>query len=252
MVSVDQFGDIYKWNVATGKATNAITDLRPNSNLSACALTKDAKSLFCGGFPGIVKKYSLESNKMVLDLGQVFDDLNPQVHKPESAIWTMKTTPDNKSLFVSNEYGHLKQFSVEDGSLVKDYGIVHSDSLSSLDITADGQWLFTSSISGEFKKWSVAEQKLVKDFGVIYPKDNNWIFAITSSPDSKNVFVSSSNWTLGVMSEWSVDQEKMTRDFGTVFPTHSFRSLVVTKDGKHVFAASDQGTLKEFSVRDWS
>lgn len=91
-----------------------------------------------------------------------------------------------------------------------------------------------------------------KDFGVIYPKGQNWIFAITSSPDSKNVFVSSSNWTLGVMSQWSVEDEKMTKDFGTVFPTHSFRAVVVSKDGKYVFAASDQGTLKQFSVGDGS
>jgi WD40 repeat protein len=250
MVSVDQFGGMYKWDVATGNWTSAIVDVTTNNDFSACALTKDGNSLFCGGFPGKIKSFSMQTNKLALDMGQVFDDLNPQVHKPMSAIWTMATTPDNKSLFAANEYGHLKQFSVKDGSLLKDYGVVHSDSLSSLTITNDGKWLFTSSISGEFKKWDVSKQSLVKDFGKIYPKENNWIFAITSSPDSKNVFVSSSNWTIGVMSQWSAADEKMVRDYGTVFDTHSFRSLVVTRDGKFVFTASDQGNLKQYGVAD--
>jgi WD40 repeat protein len=167
-----------------------------------------------------------------------------------SAIWTMAATPDNKSLFAANEYGHLKQFSIKNGSLTKDYGVVHSDSLSSLTITADGRYLFTSSISGEFKKWDIGRQTLIKDFGKIYPKENDWIFAITSTPDSKNVFVSSSNWTSGVMSQWSVNSEKMVKDYGTVFGTHSFRSLVVSRDGGSVFGGSDQGTLKQYSVAD--
>lgn len=131
MVSVDQFGTMVKWDVATGNAIAPITDPKPSMNLSACTMTKDGKSVFCGGFPGSIKKYSTETNKMALDLGQCFEDLNPQSHTPQSSIWTMATTPDSKSLFVSNEFGHLKQFAVGDGSLVKDYGIVHSDSLSS-------------------------------------------------------------------------------------------------------------------------
>jgi WD40 repeat protein len=257
MVSVDQFGGMYKWDVATGKITAQIGDGTSSNDFSACALTKDSLSLFCGGFPGVIKIFSMQTNKQTIDMGQVFDDLNPQVHKPMSAIWTMASTPDNKSLFAANEYGHLKQFSVTSGSLLKDFGIVHSDSLSSLTITPDGAYLFTSSISGELKKWSIPQQVLLKDFGKIYPKENNWIFAINSSPDSQNIFVSSSNWTLGVMSQWSVHEEKMVRDYGTVFDSHSFRSLVVSRDGGSVFGGSDQGTLKQYDVnggglvRDW-
>merc|ERR1719261_599185 len=106
---------------------------------------------------------------------------------------------------------------------MKDFGVVHSDSLSSMIVTPDNKWLYTSSIAGEFKKWSVSKQSLQKDFGKIYAdKSKDWIFKIGISPDGKSVFVSSSNWTLGLMSQYDVESDKMVHDYGTVFPTQSF------------------------------
>jgi len=169
------------------------------------AITKDGQSVLIAGYPGMVRQYSLSTGKLVHDYGKVFKaEISPM---KTSCIWTIKCTPDNKSFFVSNEFGHLKQFSLEDFSLLKDYGKIHSDSLSQLLVTADGKWLYTTSISGEMKKWDVAKQSLKKDFGAIYPAGTNWIFAITSTADSKNVFISSSYWTIGLMSQWSVDTD---------------------------------------------
>jgi WD40 repeat protein len=74
MVSVDQFGGMYKWDVATGKIAAQISDGISNNDFSACTLTKDGSSLFCGGFPGVIKVFSMQTNKLAIDMGQVFDD----------------------------------------------------------------------------------------------------------------------------------------------------------------------------------
>jgi hypothetical protein len=71
---VDQFGGMYKWDVATGKIAAQISDGISNNDFSACTLTKDGSSLFCGGFPGVIKVFSMQTNKLAIDMGQVFDD----------------------------------------------------------------------------------------------------------------------------------------------------------------------------------
>jgi WD40 repeat protein len=74
MVSVDQFGGMFKWDIATGNWTSEIVDVTTNNDFSACALTKDGNTLFCGGFPGKIKSFSMQTNKLAIDMGQVFDD----------------------------------------------------------------------------------------------------------------------------------------------------------------------------------
>lgn len=245
LITLGSFGAIDFLDAQTGEHKQSVTGM-DDTNGGYLELTKDNKFFLKAGYPGKVKQYAFPSGKLVKDYGQVFEAKESPMNT--SAIWTIKATPDSQYFFVSNEFAHLKQFKLSDYSLVKDYGVVHSDSLSAMTVTADGKWLYTSSISGELKKWDIAKQIVVKDFGKIYDKKSDWIFAVTSTADSKQVFVTSSNWTLGLMSSWSVDTDKMSHDYKTVFPNHSFRSVITSSDNKYVFTGSDRGFLKVYEV----
>lgn len=52
-------------------------------------------------------------------------------------------TPDNKHVLTSGKMGILKQWSIEDNSLVKDYGKVHDWAVVALEATHDGHFLFS-------------------------------------------------------------------------------------------------------------
>merc|ERR1711988_294622 len=121
--------------------------------------------------------YDFPSGNQVKDYGKIFEAKESPIGT--SAIRTIKSTPDSKYFFVSNEFGHLKQFDLASQTLVKDYGVVHSDSLTAMTITRDGKWLYTTSISGEMKKWDIARQSVVKDFGKIYEKDKTGFLQLT-------------------------------------------------------------------------
>jgi len=245
LVTLGSFGEIDLLNAETGEYKSTISgmDSTDGGNMD---LTKDNKYILKAGYPGEVKQYDFVSGKLVKDYGKIFEAKESPIGT--SAVWTIKATPDSKYFFVSNEFGHLKQFDLTNQTLVKDYGVVHSDSLSAMAITNDGKWLYTTSISGEMKKWNISKQSVEKDFGTIYQKENNWIFTVDSTPDSQQVLITSSNWTLGLMQSWSVKEDKMLYDFKKVFPNHSFRSVKTTSDSKHVFAGSDRGFLKMYEI----
>jgi len=245
LVTLGSFGQIDLLNAETGEHVSTISEYTETGG-GYMDLTKDNKYILKAGYPGEVQQYDYKYGKLVKDYGKIFEAKESPVGT--SAIWTIKSTPDSKYFFVSNEFGHLKQFDLTNQTLVKDYGQVHSDSLSAMTITRDGKWLYTTSISGEMKKWNIAKQSVEKDFGKIFKKENNWIFTVDSTPDSQQVLVTSSNWTLGLMQSWSVKEDKMLHDFKTVFPNHSFRSVLTTSDSKHVFAGSDRGFLKMYEI----
>jgi len=245
LVTLGSFGQIDMLNAETGEHVRTISEM-VRTDGGYMDLTKDNKYILRAGYPGKVQQFDFVSGNLVKDYGKIFKAKESPIGT--SAIWTIKATPDSKYFFVSNEFAHLKQFDLTNQTLVKDYGVVHSDSLSAMTITRDGKWLYTTSISGEMKKWNIAKQSVEKDFGAIYKKENNWIFTVDSTPDSQQVLITSSNWTLGLMSSWSVNEDKMLHNFNKVFPNHSFRSVLTTSDSKHVFAGSDRGFLKMYEI----
>jgi len=246
LITLGSFGEVDLLNAQTGAMIKSVAPSLDSPDGGYMDLTKDNKYILKAGYPGQVKQFEFPSGKVVKDYGKIFEAKESPIGT--SAVWTIKSTPDSKYFFVSNEFGHLKQFDLTNQTLVKDYGVVHSDSLTAMTITRDGKWLYTTSISGEMKKWDIAKQSIVKDFGKIYEKGQNWIFTVDSTADSQKVLITSSNWTLGLMSSWSVDEDKMLHDFKTVFPNHSFRGVKTTSDSKHVFTSSDRGLLKMYEI----
>ena len=87
----------------------------------------------------------------------------------------MVVTKDNEYLYTSCQGGSLKQFSIKDQVLIKDYGRIHFN-IHSICITNEGQFLFTSDTKGVLKQFSVRLMKKIKDYGKII---KHQIFSIT-------------------------------------------------------------------------
>ena len=69
---------------------------------------------------------------MVNDYGKIF----------ENYITGLVCTLNGKSLYASDEQGNLKQFSIDDGVLVADYGIAMDYGIFTMTLTMDGKYLF--------------------------------------------------------------------------------------------------------------
>jgi len=82
-------------------------------------------------------------------------------------IFSIRCTSDNKYLFLSDNYGNLKQFCIKQKRVIKDYGVVHDDLIYSIAVSADNRFLFTSDSNGNMKQYSVEDQCLSFDFGKI-------------------------------------------------------------------------------------
>merc|ERR1711976_372950 len=132
LVALGNFGSIDLLDAETG---NLIKNVAPQLNSpdgGMLALTQDNKYILKAGYPGGVKQFDFETGKFVFDYGKVFEANESPIKT--SAIWTIKATPDSKYFFVANEYGHLKQYDLTTQALVKNYGKVHTDSLSAMTI----------------------------------------------------------------------------------------------------------------------
>jgi WD40 repeat protein len=103
-------------------------------------------------------------------------------------------TSDDKYLFTSGseDNGHVKQFSVIDGKMIKDYGVVFGDGgVWSITTTPDNEWFFAASRLGHLKQMSLESQQVVHDYGKIHEhpvtclettRDSKWL--ITGSRDN--------------------------------------------------------------------
>ena len=80
----------------------------------------------------------------------------------------MAATSDNQYLFTSDGDGHLKQWSINQKKLHKDYGKIHQAYIISIVITNDNHYLFTSDLEGNLKQWDIKAEKLHKDHEKIH------------------------------------------------------------------------------------
>ena len=80
----------------------------------------------------------------------------------------MNITPNGKWLFTGSFDGHIKQWSVDNNLLLKDYGKVHNGWIYCSAITPDGLYLFTGGDNRHLKQWSINHQTLWKDYGCIH------------------------------------------------------------------------------------
>jgi WD40 repeat protein len=72
------------------------------------------------------------------------------------------------ALFSVGKRGYLKQWSIRDKCMTKNYGIAHNQAALALISTHDGEYVFSAGQYGFVKQWSVEGQCLYRDFGRIH------------------------------------------------------------------------------------
>jgi WD40 repeat protein len=100
-------------------------------------------------------------------------------------IKSIAITSNDKYLFTSDlaENGHVKQLSVRNGQLIKDYGQNFGDNgVLSIILTSDNKWLFSGSSKGHLKQISLETQQVVHDYGKIHDTYN---MCLETTRDSK-------------------------------------------------------------------
>jgi WD40 repeat protein len=73
-------------------------------------------------------------------------------------IETIAITSDDKYLFVGGleKRNHIKQFSVRNGRMIKDHGLIfENDGVWSMTTTSDNKWLFAAGKEGYLKQISL-------------------------------------------------------------------------------------------------
>ena len=159
--------------------------------------------------------------------------------------------PEIKSryLFTGDHGGRMKQWSIKRQLLLKDFGEVHENPISSFVATNDGKFLFSCDFRGFQIQWSIPKQKRVKDYDeLIEPSDS--VDSATLSYDSKYLFLASMN---GHLVQISINKKKVKHNFGGVYdltPGNCGIHLVeVSYDSKYLFVCNWQGSLKQFCIK---
>lgn len=77
----------------------------------------------------------------------------------------MEVTKNDKYLFISCGYGYLRQFSIDEQIIIKDFGKVMSHTIRSIGISHDSSLIFATDTKGFMKSFSIERQALARDFG---------------------------------------------------------------------------------------
>jgi WD40 repeat protein len=96
---------------------------------------------------------------MIKDYGVIFEN---------DGVVSKATTLDNKYFFAaSGRGGRLKQISLGSQKVVHDYGKIHDNHITCLEITRDSKWVITASHDQQVKRISVETREVDKDFGQV-------------------------------------------------------------------------------------
>ena len=115
-------------------------------------------------------------------------------------------------MFTSDKYGYVKQYSVRDCVLIKNYDKVHERFIYAMSCTCDSKWLLISGNRGNLVQFDIRNQLVYKDYGRIHEEDSD-ICCLVVGPNS-NYFWTSDD--CGRLKEWNVSTHELLRDFGKV------------------------------------
>jgi hypothetical protein len=94
----------------------------------------------------VLETDGLQKQKDVKDYGKIHEYIN-----------SIAITSDDKYLFTGDRIpnGHVKQFSVRQSKMVKDYGALFEDGVASIITTPVNKYLFAASSGGHLKQISL-------------------------------------------------------------------------------------------------
>lgn len=137
----------------------------------------------------------------------------------------------------------MKQFDVEAGALVKDYGMIHHGSIWTIIITNDKNFAYTTDQSGVLKQWDLKLKTLWKDWGSIH---KNAINCMRLTADDKILFTCDDD---GILKQWSLDliNLDLEKDDFTQEGT-PILALTTSHDNQYLYYGDDNGSLFKWEI----
>ena len=197
--------------------------------------------LYTCGNEGSINQYSQINEKinLVKPFGQI-----------KKGIQCFAVTPNWKYFFIAGENGFLCQFSVDNQTLVKDYGTIHNPSCDHLETccnikfmisTLDSKYLFISDDTGQLTQIDVEAMLVFKNFGRIH---QGGIYSMAITTDYQ--FTSSE---FGILRQYNIASQKLFKDYKKVHQG-SIYSIVLHDKHNILFVSNDKGDLKQLSLSE--
>jgi WD40 repeat protein len=120
------------------------------------AQTSDKNYLFFSGNYGCLKQVDVKEQKVLRDYGKIHEHIS-----------SIAITSNDKYLFTSvyETNGHVRQFSVRNGQMIKGQGaILERDGVWSITTTPDNKWLFAAINKWHLKQIYLEIQEVVHEF----------------------------------------------------------------------------------------
>lgn len=164
-------------------------------DMIACfKVSKDNRYIYVAYGVGKMRKYGVETREMVKNYGQIAGNQiwSIDVDKNEEFLFVLplegplvqfctainfqrnwdrnivcfRLTRNGKYLFGQDEDNHLKQWNVQDQSLVHDWKTLHDGSDYFFKISKDDNNIWSRDNSGYLKQWNI-ESKFVRNWGIV-------------------------------------------------------------------------------------
>lgn len=167
-------------------------------------------------------------------------------------------TQDGQYLFMASNDGHLRQWSISNQTIVRDWGKIFNNEFSKkFKLTSDGAYLFTIGCDRILRQFSI-EDKFYKDWNCINTESIN---SVLISPDSKYLFINGVNdiikqyciKTQVFMKEWlipNINNQRIANPginyLGTDFSTDVYSLFI---KGSFLYAINQNGFLYKYSLK---
>lgn len=169
------------------------------------------------------KKSKFGSNDKKNTSDVIWYDMNEEGKDYTVDINCMAISPNGNSLFVAGTKTLLKEISIIEQTVIKNYKDMcynatmntdrDNEDINSIVIVQSGPYLFCGSSNARLRQFDIKKQTLVKDYGQVHDFDAK-IYAINATPDGRWIFTSDYN---GYLKMWSVQNMDLVKDYGQIF-----------------------------------
>ncbi|BAZ68014.1 WD-40 repeat protein [Fischerella sp. NIES-4106] len=248
VISASNDNTIKIWDLQT--AMEIFTLKGHQGSVNAIVVTSDGKRLFSGSSDKTIKEWNLETGEEISTINDRSIEGVTITHDDRWVIFCASYPIRGEYVSIPNWKIIIYDLKTKKKKTLSSTG---GNSVNTFAITQDDKWVVFGSYGATLEIFNLEnfKRKYFKTSGKLTNKKdfftlnehNNWVKAVTLTPDSKRIVSASADKTLKV---W--DREKSKELFTLEGHAGSVNSVAVTPNGKWAISASKDKTLKVWSI----